>query len=177
MPSPPPPSVSWQARAPTILPLVFLQAIANTFTLYPLFTFFRAIECEAYSLRAPVHIPELDLCKLPQVVNSATTDMAIFIGVATLFGVLVAGHYSRVSDLKGRRRVMGIAAAIQLLGCFWRFTAGMFSLTHRCSIIECQTYSFCPDVPIYTVLHVRRGSPGSGGSLPCDQCCPSGLHR
>ncbi len=119
-----PPS-SWRTRAPAILPLVLLQSVANAGTLYPTFALFMKIECDAHTIREPVHVPEQDNCNNVDVVKRFTEYIAIYTGVAAFLAIVVAGLYGRISDFKGRRKVMGVAAIIHLLSSLWCLLAGM----------------------------------------------------
>ena len=51
----------------------------------------------------------------------------IYAAISALLGSLIAGRYGRVSDSKGRRRALAMAAVVQLLSCVWGLMTGMLS--------------------------------------------------
>ncbi|KAJ3486975.1 hypothetical protein NLI96_g3862 [Meripilus lineatus] len=103
----------WRSRALAVLPLVFLEALASDFADFPLYRLLQDIECEKYFSK--------EACGIPEVTEVASRNLTICAGVAITIGILVSGLYSRVLDYGGRRKAMGVAASLQLLGAILGF--------------------------------------------------------
>lgn len=106
----------WRSRALAVLPLVFLEALASDFADFPLYRLLQDIECEKYFSK--------EACGIPEVTEVASRNLTICAGVAITIGILVSGLYSRVLDYGGRRKAMGVAASLQLLGAILGFLSG-----------------------------------------------------
>lgn len=121
MDSPPSPP-SWRSRAPAVLPLVLLHGVAESFTMLSVFRIFRSIACP--KPHQP-HIPEVS-CQPEDfsIIKNVSQNMAIYILIATVLGILVSGPYSRALDFNGKKKTMRTAAVLQLIGTVWGIFVG-----------------------------------------------------
>lgn len=85
---------------------------------------FRELECERYAATLPPHIPEDDLCRSPPVQKAYSTDIALYLAIATITSIVVSGPYGRMSDLRGRRLVMLSGACLNGVGDLWLCLSG-----------------------------------------------------
>ncbi|KAI0075084.1 MFS general substrate transporter [Panus rudis PR-1116 ss-1] len=118
-PSTPATSASWRTRSVAVLPLAFLQSLAFGFIELPVVFLFRQLECEAYVSRSAPHIPEDDVCRDPAVQKAYSTDMAIYLVIATVVSIAVSGPFGRLSDVKGRKIVMVSGGLLNAIGDIW----------------------------------------------------------
>ncbi len=157
-------SKSWRGRTSAIFPLVFLQSLAIALAELPVTYLLRELRCAEYNLP---HIPEFDVCILPEVQQAHSTDLAIYLAVVAVLSVVVSGPYGQLSDNRGRKTAMGLAATLNGLGDVWLTICGGWFRPVRvfsCSSLDTAALSNSPfHVPI--ALHVAAVLKGFGGGF------------
>ncbi|OBZ74388.1 Importin-13 [Grifola frondosa] len=127
---------TWRAKPPTILPLAFLQSLGLALIELPVIYLFRDLNCEAYLLNSPPHIPEIDVCQDPAVQRAYAADVAIYLFIITVLSILLSGPYGRLSDSRSRRTVMGMSAFLNGSGDLWLCLCAMFTSLHSPSFLH-----------------------------------------
>ncbi|KAL4250982.1 hypothetical protein ABKN59_006564 [Abortiporus biennis] len=107
---------SWRATPLALSPHIFLSSLLAASTYHPIPSLFKAIECERWSLKAPPHIPENDLCDTLPVLESKELDILIYWSLVVGCSVLVSRVWGRLSDSKGRKWVLFAVGLIGLVG-------------------------------------------------------------
>lgn len=111
----------WRSQPSAILPLAFLQSFAFGLIELPAIYLFRDIEirkCEASSQLGD------DSCDSTAVHRAYTAKFAAYLVTLTITSIVVSGPYGRLSDTRGRKKVMGIAALMNALGDVWFLLCG-----------------------------------------------------
>ncbi|KAI0792113.1 major facilitator superfamily domain-containing protein [Abortiporus biennis] len=109
----------WRASSAAVLPLSFLQALAMGFIELPMVYLLREIECDAYVGTLGDQTAPEDICRSIPVQKAYSADIGAWLAFLTTLSIVMSGPYGRMSDMKGRKLVMGIAAVLNALGDSW----------------------------------------------------------
>jgi MFS family permease len=107
---------AWRASPTGILPCGFLQSLALGLTELPTIYLFRDIRCDAYRKNAP---SDSDPCRSSEVQRAYASDVAVYLFIVTVLSIGISGPYGKLSDMRGRKIAMGIAAAFNAVGDTW----------------------------------------------------------
>ena len=115
----------WQARPEAILLPAFLQSITMSLNNLPSTYLLRAMRCEEYVASLPSIPPDMgDICRSAVVQKAYSADMAVYVTIATVMGIVLSGPYGTLSDLKGRKRALLLASSLNALGDCWLIMCG-----------------------------------------------------
>lgn len=117
---------SWRFQPSAVLPLAFLLAIGLGLTELSIVYLLRSIHCDSFKENHPeiIVIPELDVCRLPEVQRLYSRDLSIYFAISTVLSIILSGPYGKLSDKKGRRHAMLVAASITAVGDAWLCLSG-----------------------------------------------------
>lgn len=119
---------SWRFRPSAVLPLAFLLAVGLGLTELSIVYLLRSIHCDGFKENHPdiIVIPELDVCRMPEVQRLYSRDLSIYFAISTVLSIVLSGPYGKLSDKKGRRYAMLVAASITAIGDAWLCLSGRF---------------------------------------------------
>lgn len=113
-----------------LLPLVIIQNLAYGSTTASVVQFIFLLECDGFgpSSNDTIKFP-VPRCEYgpPFEVNTLSANTLMCIVVANILAILVSGLYAHELDTGDRKKAMGYAASIQLLGSIW----GVFARTSK----------------------------------------------
>ena len=88
----------------------------------PLTYLLREIRCAEYVASLPeVPSDAGDLCRSAAVQKAYSADVAIYVTIATVMGIVLSGPYGTLSDLKGRKHALLLASSLNALADTWLF--------------------------------------------------------
>lgn len=119
MPQLPAALANWRSHPSAILPLAFLQALAVGLNSLPITYLFRAVRCAEYRAHLPAGPVPDDVCRAPAVQKAYSTDIAVYATLLAVLGIVVAGPYGRLSDVRGRKAALALSVAFNALGDAW----------------------------------------------------------
>ncbi|KAI0795746.1 hypothetical protein C8Q75DRAFT_803606 [Abortiporus biennis] len=151
---------SWRATPLALSPHIFLSSLLAASTYHPIPSLFKAIECERWSLKAPPHIPENDLCDTLPVLESKELDILIYWSLVVSCSVLVSRVWGRLSDSKGRKWVLFAVGLIGLVGDLGVCAAGIVKgLGGSIYTIQSTQLAFIADATSYPGLSYITTNP------------------
>ena len=106
------------------LPLAFLLATGLGITELTVVYLLRGIHCDAYKATQPHPPTDVDVCRLPSVQRAYSRDATIYSMIVTILNILCSGPYGQLSDTKGRRYALAVAASLTAAGDAWLGATG-----------------------------------------------------